>query len=907
VTEPAAPASREADVLLSDGGTVHLRPIRPEDAPDIVDMHSRFSERTRYLRYFSAYPRIPPRDLERFVTVDHRDREALVAVLGDRIISVGRYDRLTDDEAEVAFVVEDAHQGRGIGSVLLEHLAEAAREVGIRRFVAEVLAENGQMVRMFTDAGYTPTRSFDEGVVHLSFDIAVTPRSLEVLRDREHRAEARSIARLLRPSSLAVVGASTRPGSVGNALLSHVVAGGFRGAVHAVNPAAAPAGDAPPEAAPAGDGPDAPGTGDVPWCASVLDVPGPVDLALVAVPAPAVAGVVAECARKGVHGLVVVSGGFGETDEAGRARERDLVETARAGGMRVVGPNCLGVVNADPEVRLNASLVPRLPPPGRVGLFAQSGALGVAVLDQATRLGLGVSSFVSAGNRADVSGNDLMQHWQDDPATEVVLLYLESFGNPRKFARVASRLARRKPVAAVKSRAVPPGLAGPGPTVQDSGVEALFAQSGVIRVDTVPQLLDVALLLACQPLPRGRRVAVVGNSAALGLLAADACAGTGLEVADGWPVDLGADATPADLAAAVREALADDGVDALVVVFVPALATPGTAYADALLAETLSEIPGQGERARPVPVVSTFLAEDGVPERLRRPDPGGGAARGSIPSYGSPEAAVQALGRVAAYADWLRRPPGRVPDPPGVDLPAGRRVVEEALRLRPEGGPLDGPTAAALLAAYGIEVVPSRRCRSAEEAVAAAEALGYPTTLKVAEGILRHRVDLGGVRLDLGSAAQVRQAYEGLRTLGATEDVVVQPMRPPGVACLVEVVEDPSFGAVVGFGLAGVATELLGDRAWRAAPLTDADAAALVRAPLAAPLLFGHRGAAPADVDALADLLLRVGLLADALPEVRHVELHPVLAATRGLSVLHAAVRVGPPAARPDLGPRRLR
>jgi acyl-CoA synthetase (NDP forming)/GNAT superfamily N-acetyltransferase len=879
--EPGYPSHREADVLLSDGGTVHLRPITPEDAPAVVAVHSRFSDRTRYLRYFSPYPRIPQRDLTRFTTVDHADREAIVVVLGEAIVAIGRYDRIAPDEAEVAFVVEDAHQGRGIGSVLLEHLAAAAAEHGIRRFVAEVLPENGAMMRIFTDAGYVPSRTYDDGVVHLLFDIEPTEASIEVSRRREQRSEARSIARLLHPGSVAVIGAGSQPGGIGRTVLDNIRRAGFTGDVHAVNSRHEEV-----------DG--------LPAYDSVLDIEGRVDLAVVAVPAADVPAVVAQCAAKGVHGLVVVSSGFGETGPEGREAERRLVRTARANGMRVIGPNCLGVLNTDDEVRLNATLAPQLPERGRVGFFSQSGALGVAVLEQARDRSLGLSSFVSAGNRADVSGNDVMQYWMDDPATDVVLLYLETFGNPRKFARVARALGRRKPVVAVKSASAPPGLDGTAPALSQGGSEALFAQSGVIRVDTLSQLFDVAQILAYQPLPTGRRVAIVGNSSALGVLAADAAAAAGLHVVPGCTRDIGPEGGPEEFAAAVRDAVNDPQVDALVAVFIPALTTPGTAFADVLLA-------GAAEAGKPV--VSTFLGTDGVPERLRRVTADGVTGLGSVPSFVSPEAAVQALGRVAAYAEWRRQPTGQLTRLDDVDTEGGRRLVAAALAAHPAGGALPDTDAAALLTAYGVDVVPSVRCSDAALAVAAADALGYPVTLKAADGYLRHRVDLGGVRLDLGGPDDVRAAYAGIVALtpDGPHEVLVQPMCPPGVACLVEVVEDPSFGAVVGFGLSGVATELLGDVAWRAAPLTDADAHALVRAPLAAPMLFGHRGATPADTAALADLLLRLGLLADEIPEVRSVELRPVLVNATGLSVLHADIVVGPAGGRPDAGPRRLR
>ncbi|MEV1330516.1 GNAT family N-acetyltransferase [Micromonospora costi] len=841
------------DVLLGDGTTVQLRQIRPEDAPGIVAMHARFSERTRYLRYFSPYPRIPERDLRRFVTVDHRDREAFVVLAGGQIVAVGRYERLGPEapEAEVAFVVEDAFQGRGIGSVLLEHLADAARRVGIVHFVAEVLPANGAMLRVFSDFGYQVQRQFADGVVHLTFPIAPTDATLAVQRGREHRTEARSIARLLAPRGVAVYGASATGQGVGAAVLGHLRDGGFTGAVVPVHPSA-------------------PSVAGLPAYPRAADAGVPIDLAVVAVPPDAAPAVVADAAAAGVHGLAVISAGFAEAGSAGAAAQRALVRAAHTAGMRVIGPNCLGVANTDPTVRLNATLAPALPPPGRVGIFSQSGAFGVALLAEADRRGLGLSSFVSAGNRADVSGNDLLQYWQDDPGTDVIMLYLETFGNPRKFARLVRRIGRTKPVVALASPARPAGVgdsAGP----DEVAVAALFAQSGVVRVDTVAELLDVGVLLANQPLPAGPRVAVVGNSSALTGLAATACVAQGLTLADGYPHDLGPNATAAEFAAALAGAAADDRVDALAVTVAPPL--PGQP-ADADLTAALPAALGTGK-----PAVATVLT---------------GRTPAGMPAYGGVEEAVRALARVHRYADWLRRPPGALPELPGVDRAAGQAALRH-----------DGPDVAGLLSAYGIDLVDSVPAGSADEAVDAASRLGFPVAVKAAAPGLRHRLDLGAVRLDLPDGETVRRAYAEMSAVFGA-DVLVQPMVAPGVACVVELVEDPAFGPVVGFGLGGVATELLGDRAWRAVPLTDRDAAELVDEPRAAPLLRGHRGAAPVDRAALVDLLLRVGRLADEQPRVRALTMNPVLARPDGLSVLHATVRLGAAADRPDTGPRRL-
>ena len=781
--------SRDADVLLADGSTVHMRQIEPSDADALVALHSRFSARTRYLRYFSPYPRIPERDLYRFVHVDHRDREALVVSSGRDLIAVGRYERLgaDADEAEVAFVVEDAHQGRGIGSVLLEHLAAAARHAGIRRFVAEVLPENGGMLRVFNEAGYTIAREYADGVVHLDFPIEPTEASIAVQRRREQSTEGRSIARLLAPESVAVYGG----GRFGRALLRNLSS--FTGTVHTSRTE-------------------------------------PAGLAVIALPPDAVLDAVHDAAAAGAAGVVVVSAGFAETGAAGAALESTLLAETRAAGLRLVGPNCLGIANTDPGVRLNATLSPELPPHGRVGFFSQSGALGVALLDTARHRGLGLSTFVSAGNRADVSGNDLLQYWQDDPATDVVLLYLETFGNPRKFSRLARRLSRDKPIVAV----APP-----------------LPFDGVIQVDTVTELFDVGILLAHQPLPAGDRVGVVTNSSALGVLARSACGPAGLTLSGVF--DVGPQASPAHFASVLRDAVADPDVDSLVVAYVPVLsASSGFA---AVLAEPL-----------PKPMVVTLLAEE--------PPPG-------VPSYPSVEEAVRALGRVAAYARWRRTPSGTLPELSIVDSPD-------------------------LLDAYGIPVVPSHVVRPMS-AVRAAEELGFPVTVKVADPELRHRQDLGAVRLDLPSADAVSRAVvELVEQFGSEIELVVQPMVTPGVSVIIEGVDDPTFGPLVGFGPGSVVGDLLGDRAWRAAPLTDREAEQLIRQPRSSPLLFGYRGSTPVDVSAIVDLLIRVGVLVDEHPEVKRLVLNPVLVRPDGLSILDATVHYGHPVERKDTGPRRL-
>lgn len=872
------PAHWEADVVLSDGATAHLRPIVPADAERLVEFYARVSDRSKYYRFFAPYPTLTGRDVERFTNVDHRDRVALILLIGDAMIAVGRYERLDATDAEVSFLVEDGHQGRGVGSVLLEHLAQAARERGVRRFVADILPANHKMITVFADAGYTVDNSYEDGVVHVEFEIAPTGSSLEVMAAREHRAEARSIERLLTPRSVAVIGASRWREKIGQTLVRNLVLGGFTGPVYAVNR-------------------EATAITGLPAYKSVRDVPGEIDLALVAVPADAVADVVLDCAAKGVRGLVVVSSGFAETGEpVGRSRQAELVRLARAHGMRIVGPNCLGIVNTDPAFSLNASLATTLPPAGRVGFFAQSGALGSAILADGAARGLGVSTFVSAGNRADVSGNDLLQYWRDDPATEVVLLYLESLGNPRKFSRLSRAVAEVKPVVAVKSgrstQGVPLGHTVRPIEAPAEALDAMFRQSGVILVDTIPEMFDVAQVLAFQPLPTGRTVAVMGNSGALCLLAADAAVSAGLDVY-GDPVGFGAGATADDYRKALRTFVDEPAVNSVLVVYAPAVDGPGGADVAAALAEVAASA---GK-----PVVTTFQGQRGV----RGP--------AGVPSYPSPEEAARALGHATGYAEWRRRSHGKVPRLDGCDAAAARKLARGALSA-PGTDPRTGADLAParlreLLAAYGVDLLPMIDAPTLDAALAALDVLGGEVVLKAMSPRLRHRPDLAAVWRNIDTADEMRDAWATMEhTLldPAEAGFVVQPMAPGGVPVSIRAWEDPLFGPVVSFGLSGVASELLGDRSYRIPPLTDRDAAEMVREVKAAALLMGYHGGIMADLGAVEDLVHRMSRLVDEVPEVGSVELDPVLAGESGLTVVNGSARVAAPAGRQDWYTRRL-
>ncbi|MCX4670539.1 GNAT family N-acetyltransferase [Streptomyces sp. NBC_01381] len=941
----AYPSHWEADVVLRDGGTARIRPITAEDADRLVSFYEQVSDESKYYRFFAPYPRLSAKDVHRFTHHDQVDRVGLAATVGGEFIATVRFDRIDErgmsasapaDEAEVAFLVQDAHQGRGVASTLLEHIAAVARERGIRRFAAEVLPANTKMIKVFTDAGYQQKRSFEDGVVRLEFDLEPTDRSLAVQRAREQRAEARSVQRLLTPGSVAVIGVGRTPGGVGRSVLRNLRDAGFTGRLYAVNTAFE-------------EGTEVDG---VPAYRSVLDIDEPVELAVVTVPAERVPQAVADCGERGVLGLVVISAGYAESGAEGRERQRGLVRQARSYGMRILGPNAFGVINTSPEVRLNASLAPHPPERGRIGLFTQSGAIGIALLSGLHRRGAGLATFVGSGNRADVSGNDVLQYWYEDPDTDVALMYLESIGNPRKFTRLARRAATAKPLVVVQgarhSGIAPTGHAVQATRLPHATVSALLRQAGVIRVDTVTEMVDAGLLLAGQPLPSGPRVAILGNSESLGLLTYDACVADGLRPLP--PRDLTTGATPADFRAALAEALSDESCDAVIVTAIPWVGEDGVTgspegeeLATALRAATV------GCPAKPVAVVHVELG--GLAEALAaatrtRPDaavsaPGSGgcahpfrpaerlpttettrtsgateappAEQYRIPAYPAAERAVRALAEAVKYAQWRREAaePGKVHEYDDIDESGAAGRIAELLAKDedPRGATLAPADAHELLGRYGIAVREALPAPDPDAAVAAARTLGYPVALKTTAPHLRHRADLGGVRLDLADEEQLRRAYRELTdAFGRPAELrpVVQGMVPRGVDTVVRAVIDPAAGAVLSFGLAGAASELLGDTAHRLIPVTDRDAGSLVRSIRTAPLLFGWRGSAPVDTPALEELLQRVSRLVDDHPEVVAVSLEPVVVAQRGLSVLGASVRLAPPPVRSDLGPRTL-
>jgi acetate---CoA ligase (ADP-forming) len=875
----AYPIHEERDVLLRSGSTLRLRPIRPEDAAALLDFYRRQSRDSLYLRFF-AFPVVDAKRAEGFCRVDYMDQFALVGESGGRIVGVAHYFRLPGrpERADVAFSVEDALQGQGIGTRLLERLAEVARARGISTFEAEVLSHNRRMLDVFRECGFQTTQHRVEGGVdRIVLNLEATPAYERRAADRSEKAAYASMKLLFEPEVVAVVGAGRERGKIGAEILHNLLANGFTGKTVAINRKASE-------------------VMGVPSYPRLRDVPGRIDLAVIAIPAADVEAAVADCVDKGVKGIVVITAGFSETGEEGARREAALVDRVRAAGIRMVGPNCMGILNTDPRVRLDATFAPVYPPEGRVAFSSQSGALGLALLDYAASLNLGISTFVSVGNKADVSGNDLIQYWAEDPRTDVILLYLESFGNPVRFSRIARRVARRKPIVAVKA-----GRSGAGARAasshtgalaeSDRVVDALFRQAGVIRTATLEELFDVATLLAHQPIPGGRRVGILTNAGGPGILAADACEAQGLELpvlspatvealrsflpaaaSVRNPIDMLAAATPDQYRRAERILLADEALDALLVIYIPPIAAGSEEVARAIV---------EGAQGSRKTVLGTFMSAKGTPTALS-----------PVPCYPFPESAAIALARTAIYGEWRRKPPGLRAALAGLDPARGRAVLEAALARG--GGWLSPAEVGELLSAFGIPLAPMRSAGDEAEAAAAAASLGYPVALKAVGPAILHKTEVGGVRLGLdGPDAVTRAARDMKDRLGAgLTEFLVQKMVPGGVEVIAGVLDDPTFGPLILYGSGGTLVELLSDAALRLHPLTTADVDAMLDEVRGTALLRGYRGSPLMDQAALRDLLLRVSALVEACPDVREMDLNPVKVLERGVCVVDARVRV---------------
>ena len=876
--------------LLADGTTIEIRPATPGDLTMVRLMYEAMCPGNAYLRFFGLSKPSAEQEAARVCRTPAPDHMALLGFKGRDLVGVASYEITSQPSAaEIASAVSDDMHGRGVGTLLLEHLVSVACRRGVRTFVAPVLTENAGMLKVLADAGLSARRQSEDGVIEFACDLPHSGSDpswepyLEAVDKREGHADVASLRHVFQPGSVAVVGASRRPGTVGRAILHNIITGGYQGQVYAVNPHAA----------------HMEGVRCLP---SVTTLPEPAELAVVAVPPAAVPAVADECGRRGVKAMVVITSGLDALQGA------DLLAACRRYGMRLVGPNCFGV--AVPGIGLDATFAARHPAPGRVGLVMQSGGLGFALVDRLSQLGLGISSFASVGNKYDVSSNDLLMWWEQDGTTELAILYSESFGNPRKFARTARRLSARMPVLAVqagRSRAGQQAAASHTAAAATPLVtrEALFEQAGVIATDSLGELLDAAALLGSQPVPAGRSVAVISNVGGAGVLAADACTSRGLNVhktsaetrrrlhalvpagaAINGPVNTTAAVAETSFRRCLELVAADEGVDAVL-----ALVLPTAATGNLIIAIRAADVS--------VPLAAVVLDQAEAVSLLSRATDlvAGGTTHqpGFIPAYAYPEAAAHALARAATYGAWRSRPFGHIPEPGDVREDDARALVRTFLHDSPGGGWLPPDRVAELLGCYGIPLASLVPVTSADEAVQAAVGLGGPVVLKADVPGLVHKTDAGAVQLDLRTAADIRRAYDELTgKFGSHARVLIQPMITGGTEVIVGVAQEPVFGPLVVFGLGGVATDLLADRAARLAPLTDSDADELIRSIRSAPLLLGYRGAQPADLAALRETLLRVSRLADDLPEIAELDLNPVIARPDGVSAVDARIRLTP-------------
>jgi len=870
-------AHYSAEEVLRDGGSIHVRALRPDDRNRLLDHFKGLSQQSRYYRFFGLKRSMTEAELVRLTQLDFVAHVGLVATLrdgtGEHFIGVARYIRGADPtHAEVAFAVLDEHQGRGIGSILLDHLSRIARASGIVELEADVLGDNNRMLEVFAKSGFKVRRSNASGVIHVAFPTAETDLTLEASSAREWFAAARSVAWILKPRSIAVIGASRDPRKIGGAIVANLQRFGFKGPIYPVNRIGA----------------EVQGLRSY---GSISAVGEPIDLAVIAVPAEAVEAELDGCVRAGVHSAIVISSGFAEVSDAGRARQQRIFELMRQSGMRMVGPNCIGVINTDPTVRLNATFAPLEPPSGNIGMYSQSGALGIAVLDHARQRNLGLSSFISAGNRADVSNNDLLAYWADDPGTAVIVLYLESVGNPKKFARLARAVASKKPIVAVKSGH---STAGSRAAASHSGslasldvaVDALFEQAGVIRTATLEELFDVSAILSMQPVPTGSRVGVVTNAGGPAILLADACEARGLTLpplghptidklrtflphVGGFtnPIDMTANAGALEYERTIVAVGNDPNVDAVVAIYIPPIVIQPEAAAAGI---------ARGAAAMPShkPILTVFLSTAGTPVELSQ------GARGAIPSYNFPENAAMALAAATRYGRWRARPRGEVLTLGRFARETIRTVVDRALEGAATPRWLTPIDLAIMLRAAGIEVALAERT-TVYDASAVAERLGYPLVAKAIVPGIVHKSDVGCVILDLDSSAAVTDAVRTLqeRTSAIRAElhgVLLQRQIVGGIEMMAGVTSDPTFGPLLTCGLGGTMAELYLDVASRLHPVSDLDADEMVRTLRSSPLLDGYRGTPAGDRRAMNMLMMRLSALVEVVPELVELDLNPV-------------------------------
>jgi acetyl coenzyme A synthetase (ADP forming)-like protein len=881
------PSQYETEVLLKDGSSILLRPIRVDDVKSWVEFVGRLSARTKYLRFHHVPKEMGLEDAARFCTVDYRDTFAFVAeVLRETkrdIVAIGRYYRLPDHHsAEVALAIEDRYQGRGLGTSILEQLADVARENGIDRFEADVLAQNEQMMNVFKDYGFHVTSELQTGVYRVTFPIAETAVVVEKKAERERASTLASLRWLLKPQSIALIGASRHAGTIGYLLLQCLTQGGFSGRIYPVNP-------------------NIDSLMSLKTYPSVLAIPGDVDMAVIAVPAKIVAKVADECGHKGVHTLVVISDGFKEVGPEGASREKELRDIALGHGMRIIGPNCMGVINTDPSIKLNATFSPVYPPAGNVAFLSQSGAMGLVVLQYASNLDIGISTFVSVGNRADISSNDLMEYWEQDPSTDVILLYLESFGNPRKFSRIARRVTAKKPVVAVKGGSTQAGSRAAAShtgamATSDVVSDVLFQHAGIIRVNLMEEMFDVAALLSNQPLPRGRRLVIVTNGGGPGIIAADSAARNGLslpqpsqemigklksvikrDISFHNPLDTTAGADAEEFRAILRLFADDKDSDAILSIFIPPVVANMEDF-EASIRDVAPYFWNEGKT-----LLACFLGQRGFKAKL-------GSNGKFVPSYPFPEEAISALSKAIEYAEMRQKPMGKIPKLSGIKTNEARDIIGKAMigsKQRPLW--MEPREISGLLTCYGMHLVETLVARTPTEAAAAAVKIGFPVAIKLDSSTVTHKSDVGGVVLGLNSGAEVKQAFNDIRARlekygrqNEMQGVIVQKMVNEGIEAIVGVTQDPSFGPLIMFGSGGVYAELMKDVVLRLHPISDLDAQEMIDSIKMSSLFKGFRGSPPADIRAIQDLLLRLSAMVEDIPHIAELDFNPVKVMPQG-------------------------
>ncbi|HLA89643.1 MAG TPA: GNAT family N-acetyltransferase [Gemmatimonadaceae bacterium] len=899
IPTPYQDAIDRGRVILRDGSTATIRLAAHEDGQALQEFFARLSPESRRHRFFSLAE--PPAELVRSFCDCSKPEHLLTLVVTrrtsnrDTIVGAATYIARDAQSAEVAFSVDDQLQGRGLGTQLLERLALLAIRHGFTRFWAVTEADNRSMIEVFRRSGFPLRETADSGLVEVDFAVAPTASSVQVSEVRDRVFTAASLRPFFRPNAVAVVGASRDPQGIGHRILDALLRNRFQGPVYPVNP-------------------NAQVVGSIRACPSAATLPEQVDLAIIAVPRDVVLDAVDDCAKRGVRALVVITAGFSETGEEGRSLQQRVLERVRGYGMRMVGPNCMGLLNTDPAVQLNASFSPVFPPAGRLALSSQSGALGLAILALAQERDLGLSTFVSVGNKADVSGNDLIQYWEVDDNTDVILLYLESFGNPRRFARIARRVSRTKPIVAVKSGRTSAGRRAAGSHTaamasSDVAVDALFRQTGVIRADTLDEMFDIAATLGSQPLPDGRRIGIVTNAGGPGILCTDVCEGSGLTIPEpsdatkrilrqflpptasvSNPIDMIASAGADSYRRTIEAMLASNEFDALIIIYIPVDRDNSPAVAAAIRdgVRTARANSGAGK-----PVLACMMTAEARRSTLR-------TEHERIPVYSFPESAATVLSKITSYSEWRRQPLGIVPAFDDVDEEGARGIVGTAQEAR-DGGWLTADETRSLLEAFRIPQARGGVARTAGEAAEIAEHIGFPVAAKLASHTILHKTEGNLVRLDLGDAAAVRAAFDGIRNalaardqLGEMDGVLVQSMIKGAVELMAGITDDPLFGPLIGFGLGGIHVEILGDVRFRVTPLTDRDAAEMVREIRGYRLLEGYRGHPAADVAAIEEVLLRISFMVERLLQITELDLNPILALApgEGCRVVDARIRI---------------